>query len=46
MNFGCLNIQGKSTKDELLKELNAYEMDVVVLSETKKKKVKWERNER
>lgn len=38
MNFGTWNIQGLNTKsEEVFRELNKLKMDIVVLSETKKK---------
>jgi exonuclease III len=38
MHFGCWNVQGISTKTDILtEELNKYDMDIVVISETKKK---------
>jgi hypothetical protein len=38
MNFGCWNVQGISTKTDILpEELNRYDMGIVVISETKKK---------
>lgn len=38
MNFACWNIQGISTKySEVLRTIDQYQLDIVVLSETKKK---------
>ena len=38
MNFGCWNIQGLRTKDtEVFQEIQKQKMDIVVLTETKKK---------
>lgn len=38
MNYGCWNIQGIRTKEtEAFKELETHDIDMAVLSETKKK---------